>query len=164
MGLSEWVKVLDSISQWWKLWIGSAVWCDNWRCFNVTVLSLHLAIEQKLFFFCHFLSMFSVPVFTGIGKSLMQTKAQVGCTKIVVFVWQCTLWWNLNWIKLELPSDFSVVTLGFLNSSWCSCDLPPSWDAGFKNVFPFLFFRCLKWSTQLEGARRTGFFPVVTEG
>lgn len=30
-------------SQWWKLWIGSAVWCDNWRCLRLTVLRLRLA-------------------------------------------------------------------------------------------------------------------------
>lgn len=30
-------------SQWWKLWIGSAVWCDNWRCLILTVLRLRPA-------------------------------------------------------------------------------------------------------------------------
>lgn len=43
---------LNYYGQWWKVWIGSAVWCDNWRCLILTVLRLrHLLFHCRSVFF-----------------------------------------------------------------------------------------------------------------
>lgn len=135
--MEQWVKLLDSRCRWWKLWIGSAVWCDNWRCFIITVLSLWLISNIRIIFPTS-LHDFYFNFSQGIGRSrLMASGSSGGLCKETNILYKLYVVMKPKLKKLELPSDFSVVTLGFLNLNLMMQMFPCSVKGCFLR---FIFF------------------------
>lgn len=147
-----WVQGLHSSRQWWKLWIGSAVWCENWRCFNVTVLSLRLTVAHQFYSLppllsCVFCSCFNRNRKVAADASNVSGESYQNYIHLAMLVVM-----KSKLKKLELPSDFQWWLSVFWTLSWSSV-VPHQWQDASLN-YDYYFFvgvwncelarRCLK--------------------